>query len=236
MKVVVVGAGYAGTLAANRLAKKVPEAEITVINPRPDFVERVRLHQQIAGTGKAATPLSEMLRDGIRSRLAAVDKIGDGSVTLDMGETLDFDYLFLAVGSTVSPLPGTVPVGTWEGAENARTALASLPAGSTVSVIGAGPTGIETAAEVAYGRPDLCVRLVGQSFAASFSEGARQRVRAGLERLKVSVLVDAVAEVLGGEGERGADKVRLQSNEQFSSDLTLWPSSAAFPIWPREAA
>ena len=101
-----------------------------------------------------------MLRDGIRSRLAAVDKIGDGSVTLDMGETLDFDYLFLAVGSTVSPLPGTVPVGTWEGAENARTALASLPAGSTVSVIGAGPTGIETAAEVAYGRPDLCVRLV----------------------------------------------------------------------------
>ncbi|GAA2099059.1 FAD-dependent oxidoreductase [Actinomadura alba] len=229
MKVVVVGAGYAGTLAANRLAKKVPEAEITVINPRPDFVERVRLHEQIAGTGKAATPLSEMLRDGIRSRLAAVDKIGDGSVTLDMGETLDFDYLFLAVGSTVSPLPGTVPVGTWEGAENARTALASLPAGSTVSVIGAGPTGIETAAEVAYGRPDLRVRLVGPSFAASFSEGARRRVRAGLERLKVSVLEGAVAEVLRGEGERGADKVRLQSNEQFSSDLALWAIVGSIP-------
>src|SRR5437016_4506761 len=45
MKIVVVGAGYAGMLAPNRLVKKVKAAEITVINPRPGFVERVRLHQ-----------------------------------------------------------------------------------------------------------------------------------------------------------------------------------------------
>lgn len=229
MKVVVAGAGYAGTLAANRLAKKVPDAEITVINPRPDFVERVRLHQQLAGTGKVATPLSEMLRAGIRSRQAAVERIGDGSVTLDGGETLDFDFLFLAVGSTLSPLPGTVPIGTWEGAEQARAALASLPPGSTVTVIGAGPTGIETAAEVAYARPDLKVRLVGQNFAATLSEGARRRVRAGLERLRVSVLEDAVAEVQPGDDERGAGTVRLRSGEQFGSDLTLWAVIGSVP-------
>ncbi|SEH01109.1 NADH dehydrogenase, FAD-containing subunit [Nonomuraea solani] len=214
MKIVVVGAGYSGTLAANRLAKKLPDAEITVINPRPDFVERVRLHQQVAGTGKAATPLSEMLRDGIRTRVAAVDKIGDGTVTLGVGETLDFDYLFLAVGSTVSPLPGTVPVGTWEGAEQARAALAGLVAGGTVCVIGAGPTGIETAAEIAYGRPDLRVRLVGRNFAAGLSDGARRRVRAGLERLKVSLTEDAVVS--------GSDQVRLASGEVIDADLTLW--------------
>lgn len=33
MRLVVVGAGYAGTVAANRLVKKVKAAEITVINP-----------------------------------------------------------------------------------------------------------------------------------------------------------------------------------------------------------
>ncbi|CAL9471448.1 NADH dehydrogenase [Streptomyces sp. enrichment culture] len=229
MKVAVAGAGYAGTLAANRLAKKVAEAEITVINPRPDFVERVRLHEQVAGTGKAATPLTKMLRDGIHARLASVEKIGNGSVTLDLGENLDFDYLFLAVGSTVSPLPGTIPVGTWEGAEQARTALARLPAGSTVSVIGAGLTGIETAAEVAYGRSDLRVRLVGQSLAPTFSEGARKRVRTGLERLKVRVLEDTVTQVLRGEGERGADKVLLRSNGEFGSDLTLWAVLGTVP-------
>ncbi|MYW14884.1 dehydrogenase, partial [Streptomyces sp. SID2955] len=38
MKVVVVGAGYAGTLAANRIARRLRSAAVTVINPRPDFV------------------------------------------------------------------------------------------------------------------------------------------------------------------------------------------------------
>ncbi|MEJ8643322.1 FAD-dependent oxidoreductase [Streptomyces sp. MS1.HAVA.3] len=171
MKVVVVGAGYAGMLAANRLAKKVKTAEITVINPRPDFVERVRLHQQLAGTAVVATPLASMLRDGITSRVGTVDKIGDGGVALGDGTCLDFDYTFLAVGSTVRPMPGTVPVGTWEGAEQARVALAALPAGSTVTVIGGGATGIETAAEVAEARPDLRVRIVGSAVAGASRTG-----------------------------------------------------------------
>lgn len=240
MKVVVVGAGYAGTLAANRAARKVPDAEVVVVSPRPEFVERVRLHERVVGTGAAALPLSDMLRDGVRARLGAVEKVGDGTVTLDDGAQVDFDHLFLAVGSVASPLPGTVPIGTWEGAEEARAALAGLPAGGTVSVVGAGPTGIETAAEIAYGRPDLSVRLVGPRLAATFSTGARRRVRAGLERLGVSVVADTVTEVLGGArdatrareatragdaagaGERGAHEVRLRSGERFDSDLTLW--------------
>ncbi|CAM5240449.1 hypothetical protein GCM10010329_45180 [Streptomyces spiroverticillatus] len=222
VKILVAGAGYAGTLAANRLAKKVPEAQITVVNPRPDFVERVRLHQQIAGTGKVTTPLAEMLHPGIRSRLAAVTKIGDGTATLDTGESVDFDHLVLAVGSTVTPLPGTVPVGTWEGAENARARLAALPAGAKVTVIGTGATGVETAAEVAEGRPDLDVRLVGNRLVASFSDGARRRVRAGLERLKVSVREDTVTEV-------GPDEVRLASGGVLACDLTLWGVLGTIP-------
>jgi hypothetical protein len=82
MKVVVVGAGYASTLAANRLARKVKDAEIMVINPRPDFVERVRMTQQVAGTGTAATPIAEMLRKGVSARVGAVEKIGNGTVAL----------------------------------------------------------------------------------------------------------------------------------------------------------
>jgi hypothetical protein len=150
MRVVVVGAGYAGTIAANRLAKKVTAAEITVISPRPDFVERVRLHERIAGTGAAAAPLTSMLREGIATRVSTVDKIGDGQVTLGDGAHLDFDHLFLAVGSTVAPLPGTVAVGAWEGAEEARAALAGLPGGRAVTVIGGGLTGIETVSEIAF--------------------------------------------------------------------------------------
>ena len=229
MQVVVVGAGYAGTLAANRLARKVPEARVTVVNPRPDFVERVRLHQQLAGTGTAATPLAEMLRDGVGSRTATVRKVGDRGLVLDTGEVMAFDYLVLAVGSTASPPPGTVPVATWEGAEQARAALAGLAPGGTVTVIGAGPTGIETAAEIAYGRPDLRVRLVGRDFAAGFSAGGRARARTGLERLKVEVTEGTVAEVAPDGDAGSAGTVRLESGERFASDLTLWGVVDAVP-------
>lgn len=237
MKVVVIGNGYAGMLAANRLARKVKSAQITVVSPRPSFVERVRLHQQIAGTATAQTPLEPMLHPRITPRIGTVEKIGDGTVALNDGGSIDFDYAFLAVGSTVIPMPGTIPVGTWEGAEQGRAALAALPADSTVTVIGGGATGIETAAEVAAARTDLQVRLVGSSVAGNFSGGARQRARAGLERLKVEIIDDAVTEVVPETGTNASDVagearvegevrleniVHLRSGMEFASDLTLW--------------
>ena len=42
--IVVIGGGYAGTLAANHLRLRA-DLDITVVNPRPVFVERIRLHQ-----------------------------------------------------------------------------------------------------------------------------------------------------------------------------------------------
>lgn len=54
VEVVVIGAGYAGAIAANRLLASLTEAErrhlrVRVINPRADLVERIRLHQLAAG-------------------------------------------------------------------------------------------------------------------------------------------------------------------------------------------
>ncbi|MEV7542878.1 FAD-dependent oxidoreductase [Streptomyces sp. NPDC089915] len=222
MKVVVVGAGYAGTFAANRIARKVRSAEITPVNPRPDFVERVRLHQRLAGTAAAATPLASMLRDGIASRVGTAERIGDGVLTLGDGTDIGFDYAFLAMGSSVRPMPGAVPVGTWEGAERARAALAALPAGGTVTVVGGGATGIETAAEVAEARPDLRVRLVGSSVAGGFSGRARERVRSGLAGLGVDIVDDRVTEVTDGV-------VHLCSGAAFASGLTLWAILSGVP-------
>jgi NADH dehydrogenase FAD-containing subunit len=229
VKIVVVGAGYAGTIAANRLAKKLKDAEVTVVNPRADFVERVRLHQQIAGTGSAATPLTEMLRGGVTVNVGAVDKIGDGTVGLDDGTSIGFDHLIVAVGSTAVPMPGTVAVGTWEGAQQARTALASLPSGAVVTVVGGGLTGIETATEVADARPDLLVRLVGETIGAALSPGAQRRVRADLERMSVQVTEGTVRQVRTPDTTDGSGAVVLRSGEQFASDLTLWAIVSGVP-------
>ncbi|MGW2847721.1 FAD-dependent oxidoreductase, partial [Streptomyces sp. NPDC001274] len=50
IEVVVIGGGYAGVMAANRLTKHDGVA-VTLINPRARFVHRVRLHQWVGGTG-----------------------------------------------------------------------------------------------------------------------------------------------------------------------------------------
>ncbi|MEU4319937.1 FAD-dependent oxidoreductase [Nocardia fluminea] len=222
MDIVVIGAGYAGTVAANRLNKKVPDARITVVNPRGDFIERVRLHEQIAGSGAAARPLTEMLRDSIAVEIASVDKIGDGAVALDDGRSLSFDHAILAAGSIASPLPGAIAVDTWEGAEQARVALATVPAGGFVTVIGGGLTGIETTAEIAEARPDLRVRLVSETVAGALSAGAQRHVRNTLARWNVEIVADRVAEIDG-------TTLRLRSGTELDSDLTLWAIISAVP-------
>ncbi|MFC6013967.1 NAD(P)/FAD-dependent oxidoreductase [Nocardia lasii] len=222
MNIVVIGAGYAGTLAANRLHRKMPDARITVVNPRGEFIERVRLHQQIAGTGEAARPLREMLRDPIGIATATVDKIGDGTLTLSDGRNLDFDHAILAVGSTANPPVGAIPVATWEGAQRARAELAALAAGAIVTVIGGGLTGIETVTEIAEARPDLRVRLVSDTVGASLSAGGQRRVRAVLDRLHVEIVTEHITEI-------GAATVRLDSGTELRSDLTLWAVFAEVP-------
>ena len=63
--IVVIGGGYAATLAANHLRLRA-DADITVVNPRPVFVERIRLHQLVAGSGIAAVDYGTLLGEGIR--------------------------------------------------------------------------------------------------------------------------------------------------------------------------
>ncbi|MGW5922765.1 NAD(P)/FAD-dependent oxidoreductase [Nocardia fluminea] len=222
MDIVVIGAGYAGTVAANRLNKKVPDARITVVNPRGDFIERVRLHEQLAGSGAAARPLTEMLRDSIAVEIANVDKIGDGAVSLDDGRSLSFDHAILAAGSVASPLPGAIAVDTWEGAEQARIALAAVPADGFVTVIGGGLTGIETTAEIAEARPDLRVRLASETVAGALSAGAQRHIRDALARWNVEIVPDRVAEIDG-------TTLRLRSGTELDSDLTLWAIISAVP-------
>src|SRR6201987_5416822 len=89
--VVVVGGGYAGTLAANHLRQRT-NVDIPLINPRPVFVERIRLHQLVADTGAATADYGTLLGDGIRLIVDAVERIGtaDRRVLLAPGAEVDY--------------------------------------------------------------------------------------------------------------------------------------------------
>lgn len=61
--VVVLGGGYAGTMAANRLQQNT-NIDITLVNPREEFVHRLRLHQFAAGTGIATAEYAPCWESG----------------------------------------------------------------------------------------------------------------------------------------------------------------------------
>ena len=158
-RVVVVGGGYAGVIAANHLRLR-PDVQITLVNPRPEFVERIRLHQLVTGSDDATVAYSDILGDGIALVVDAATRIDTEARQVELfsgpdGQPLPYDYLIYAVGSgSAQPaVPGAdefaYPIADLEEAQRLTARLADLHYGVPVCVVGAGPTGIETAAELA---------------------------------------------------------------------------------------
>ncbi len=228
--VVVVGGGYAGTLAANRLRQR-PDVEVTLVNPRPLFVERIRLHQLVADTGAATADYATLLGDGIQLVVDTVDRIeaADRRVLLSSGRELGYDYLIYAVGST-GAAPAAVPgfaefahsTADLESAQRLRYALADLPLAAPVTVVGGGLTGIETAAELAE-RGRQVTLVCGAALGPSLSRRGRRSVAKHLRRFGVNVLESAtVAEVRW-------DAVVLGDGAVLPSAATVWTAGFAVP-------
>ncbi|OLT13706.1 hypothetical protein BJF78_21270 [Pseudonocardia sp. CNS-139] len=82
MRVLVVGAGYAGATAAVRLAGRARgRVDVTVVNPRPAFVNRLRLHHVAIGRRVAAPGLRALLGTDVafvEGRVAELDPDADG--------------------------------------------------------------------------------------------------------------------------------------------------------------
>jgi NADH:ubiquinone reductase (H+-translocating) len=245
---VVVGAGYAGVMAANRLASHGTRARL--VTPAEHFVERIRLHQHIAGTATAVRPLKDVLHPAVEVVAGEVDRV-DAAVrrlALKDGRTIAYERVVLATGSI-----STAPAGSWDvgrpgQADQARRHLAALGAGSTVVVVGGGLTGLETATEVAGARPDLTVELVSSSLLADLLPGTVARATRGLRRLGVRVVHGRVLDVEGtdleGDGTDGAGTDRadvLGAHGDEATTLVLDDGTrlpAALVLWcgPMRAA
>jgi NADH dehydrogenase len=228
--VVVVGGGYAGTLAANHLRRRT-DVDVTLVNPRPVFVERIRLHQLVADTGSATADYGTLLGDGIRLIVDAVERIETAGrrVLLASGAGLDYDYLIYAVGST-GAAPAGVPgaaefahsIADFESAQRLRYALADLPMATPITVVGGGLTGIETASELAErGRP---VTLVcGGILGPSLSNRGRRSVAKRLRNLGVNVLESIAAAEVRWDG------VVLSDGALLPGGATVWTAGFAVP-------
>ncbi|MET9901768.1 FAD-dependent oxidoreductase [Streptomyces sp. NPDC006446] len=239
-RIVVLGAGYTGATAAGRLAKRLhrEDVAITLVNPEPDFVERVRMHQFATGQDLKPRPFSEMFAGtGVELRPAQVTAVDVDRRTVsvtgaDGPAELAYDTLVYALGSgwNGGAVPGTAEhadeVASRPGARRLRDRLAALEAGMPVAVVGGGLTGLEAATEIAEARPDLNVSLAAHgSLGDWLSEKGRTHLRKVTDRLGIEVHEHAAVTAVTADGVTTAD------GRTVPAAVTVWTTGfAVHPI------
>lgn len=226
--VIVVGGGYAGVMAANRLCTGAG-VEVTLVNPRRKFVERIRLHQLAIDNYDAQHDYATVLNSDVRLVVDSAKRIDAAArrVELASGSTLDYDYLVYAVGSTGAVPAGVsgarefaYPLSELEQAQRLRARLADLPFSAPIVVVGGGLTGIEAASE--FAEAGRAVTLVGAKLAPSLSNPGRKSVAKRLRKLGVTVIEDSVSAVT-------ADSVTLAGGQTLPSAATVWTAGFGVP-------
>lgn len=239
-RIIVLGAGYTGAIAAGRLAKRLrrEDVAITLVNAEPDFVERVRMHQLAAGQDLKPRPFSEMFAGtGVELRLAKVtgvdvDRKAVAVIDANGAEELAYDTLVYALGSgwNAQGVPGTAEhayeIASRPGALRLRERLARLDAGQTVVVVGGGLTGLEAATEIAEARPDLDVALAARGGLGDWlSPKGRDHLRKVFDKLGITLHEHAT--VTGVE----ADRVATADGRAIPAAVTVWTTGfAVHPI------
>jgi NADH dehydrogenase len=259
--VVVVGGGFAGVGCAKELGKH--DIAVTVID-RNNYHQFQPLLYQVAtaelGTADVARPLRgifarEATVNVREATVTAVDPV-TRTVTTDDGETFTGDYLVLAAGSRPNffNTPGAeqhaLPLYTVEHAKALRGRLIEIfeaadrdpsridQGALNIVIVGAGPTGVETAGAVA----DLVNQVVPKAFhdldskrtriylvdhgpvvLGAFSDKAHEYAADKLQHRGVTLrLATGVTEI-------AADRVTLSDGSEILTRTVVWAGGIQAP-------
>jgi NADH dehydrogenase len=205
--ILILGGGYAGAIAAARLARRgVP---VTLIDARPAFVERIRLHQVAAGDDVAPIPYARMFRNlpvtFVEARVTRIDRVHKRVLTSE--GAFAYDQLVYALGSEE---PGMNPIAIREQLQTAQSMI----------VVGGGLTGIELASEVAERHPHVAVSLVTSgTIGEGLSARALKHLREWLDAHRVQVI----------------EHHRVAQDAELAADVVVWCTSFTLSPIAREA-
>ncbi|MCR1792803.1 NAD(P)/FAD-dependent oxidoreductase [Leptospira sp. id769339] len=220
-KVLIVGGGYAGIAAANRLSRKNSEVDITLITAEPTFREKIRNHQVIAGTKGKDFQIRNLLNPKVKLLIQRVEKIfpKENKVLLDNGTYFEYDYLGYTAGMRAGD-PGTkginyFSIASFQDSERLRKELSHRP-DAKITVLGGGLSGIEVATELAENYPLAKITLLdSDKIGKNFSSNAVLYMKEVLKNLKVNLI----------EGERGEDlledKIKTSNGTQVLHDYCV---------------
>jgi NADH dehydrogenase len=243
--ILILGAGYAGLLAAIRLshtARKHDDVQVTLVNAADTFVERIRLHEVAANNPPHANRIQDMLRGtGIRFVQGWVTAVHPDTKTVEVqqrdgAETFAYDKLVYALGSSVDrdSVQGVRDYAYTLDSHSAPLLAQRMKAIASKSghvvVIGSGFTGIEAATEFADTYPDVQVTMLTRgTLGENLSQAGQQYLQKTFAEMGITVRENVnVREIT-------ADGIQLANGDTIKSDATIW--SAGFKLSPiaREA-
>ena len=247
-RVVILGAGFGGLTAAKALAK---DADVTVVD-RHNFQTFLPLLYQVATAGLAADHVAHPVRgalrkSGVKFRMGSPISVDhkNKSVKLDSSETLEFDHLVVALGSSTADfgVPGVTEHGL--GMKSVHEALMIRAevmrrfedlarfeddTRLSIAVVGGGPTGVEMAGalaelkrgplknDLAHAADHIDVYLIeaGPRILPMFSEKLSERAESDLRKLGVIVRTNtAVREIQ-------SRKIIIKEGEPIPAEVTIW--------------
>lgn len=242
-RIVVLGSGYTGAFAAGRLARQLhpDDAQITVVNAEPEFVERVRMHQLASGQDLKRRSLSDLYAStGVKIRLARVTSVDADRKAVALVDEhgagdIAYDTLVYALGSVAADhgVPGVAEhaydIAGKQSALRLRERLSALGAGGTVLVVGGGLTSIEAVTEIAEARPDLSVAIAVRGDLGDWlNEKAQRYLRRAFHRLGIAVHEHADITRIDLTGALTGD------HRVIPAQVTVW--AAGFAVHPIAAA
>jgi NADH dehydrogenase FAD-containing subunit len=242
-QVVILGAGYAGMLAALRLSHKTKDANvsITLVNAGDTFVERTRQHQVSAGQRVPAHKITHLLRGThvqFVQGMAMALRPNENTIDIETCEgrrALRYDQLVYALGSHFDRacIAGAQNAFTLDAGDalKLRGALPQVAAKQgRVLVIGGGLTGIEAATEIAESHPQLHVELATRgALGEAMSPAGTAHLRHVFNRLNITVAAHASIVRIDKHQAVAAD------GQMFAFDVCVNTSGFVAPALARKA-
>ena len=254
LHVVIVGAGFGGLGVAEQLAH-VP-VEVTLIDQHDYHTFQPLLYQvatSLLNAEDVGAPIRGLFRhqDNVTFHMATVTQVDmpGHKIQLSDGKHVSYDYLVLAGGASVNYFntPGAAehafPLYTLMNAVKLRSRVLErfeaadrdptlVEEGAlNFVIVGAGPTGVETAGalsdlfynllprdyhQLATEKARVIIVERGKEVLAPFKDNLRSYAKEELQRRRVEVrLGEAVAEV-------GPTFVRLKSGEEIQAHTLIW--------------
>ncbi|SDJ18574.1 NAD(P)/FAD-dependent oxidoreductase [Natribacillus halophilus] len=229
-KLVILGGGYGGMKVMQQLGPKdLPDDyEIILVDKLPYHCLKTEYYALAAGTEsdhdiRAPFPKHVRHHFGTAHGIDLDEKIITLSTDQASNETLAYDKLVIGLGAEdkYHGVPGakeyTFSIQSMENTRRTYEAISNLPPRSSVSVVGAGLSGVELAAELRESRHDLSVQLFdrGETILPMFPRRLSSYVTSWFEKHDVDIISNSNIT-------RVADGALYNHDDRIKSDAVIW--------------